>query len=77
MDYVLKDHSGCTENGLQDTGEEVGRSGKGACSINFQLNMVDWILTFTFVPSYNFTKMTEKGQKGMNSDRKKKPMEWR
>lgn len=35
--------------------------------------MVDWILRFTFVPSYNFSKRIEKGQKGMNSDREKKP----
>lgn len=41
--------------------------------------MVPWTLRFTFVLSCNSTKMTEKGQTGMNSDRKKKPqksMRW-
>lgn len=60
MDFVSKDHSDCgVENGLQSTEEEAGRSGRDI--IDFQLNMVDRTVMFTFVPSYKLTKMTEEG----------------
>lgn len=60
MDFVSKDHSDCgVENGLQSTEEEAGRSGRDI--IDFQLNMVDRTVMFTFVPSYKLTKMTKEG----------------
>lgn len=39
--------------------------------VDFWLNIVHWTLRFSFILSQNSTKMTEKGQKGMNADRKK------
>lgn len=70
MDAVLKNHSGCgAEDGLWGTGEEEGDQVKS--TVDFQLNIVDWTLMFTFDSSCNSTKMTEEGQKGMNSEKKK------
>ena len=67
MDCVVKNHSGCAaENGLQGTGEEEGDQGKG--TVDFEVNIVDWALMFTFVPFCDSTKMTE-GLKGMNSEK--------